>query len=196
VAEFSRRLGTELVEKALADEGCVPDWDREPAAASLLARSLGRVAGTSLACALTLGLPVVAVGAPVEAYMPATARHLNTGLVIPPHAEVANAIGAVVNGVVQHLRVLVQPHDGAYRFHLPGEVRDFADLEEGVAHARHQAGLHVQAMARQAGAAQTELQVAREDHMAPDAYGGVIYIGTELTFTAVGGPGLRPVSQG
>jgi N-methylhydantoinase A/oxoprolinase/acetone carboxylase beta subunit len=142
-------------------------------------------------CSLSLRLPIVAVGAPVQAYLPQTAGHLRTELFIPGHAEVANAIGAVVNGVVQRLRVLIQPREAGYRCHLPGEVCDVADLEEGVARARQAATARLLAQAREAGAGQVEVQMAREDRVARDAYGGEIFVGTELLFTAVGGPGLR-----
>ncbi|MBI2503463.1 MAG: hydantoinase/oxoprolinase family protein [Candidatus Latescibacteria bacterium] len=191
VAELSRRLGTELLAKALGDEDCPPGWECEPGAGALLGRSLGRVPESAVECSLALRLPIVAVGAPVQAYLPETARHLRTGLVIPEHAEVANAIGAVVNGVVQRLRVLIQPRGQGYRCHLPGEVCDVADLEEGVARARRAAADHLQSQARQAGTVQTEVQMTREDRTATDAYGGEIYVETELVFTAVGGPGLR-----
>jgi N-methylhydantoinase A/oxoprolinase/acetone carboxylase beta subunit len=196
VAEFSRRLAAELAAKALADEGCPPAWEEEPGATALLGRALGRVPDTSLSCALTLNAPVVAVGAPVEAYLPEAAGYLHTELVIPPHAGVANALGSVATGVVQRLRVLVRPHDVLYRFHLPEQVLDFADLETGIARAQETVVPHLQALARQAGAPQTEVQMTREDRTAPDGYGGggEIYVESELVFTAVGGPGLRPAN--
>ena len=191
VAEFSRRLGTELLAKALGDEHCLPGWEHEPGARALLDRSLGRVPASEVECTMALRLPIVAVGAPVQAYLPATASHLRTNLVIPEHAEVANAIGAVVNGVVQRLRVLIQPRGQGYRCHLPGKVCDVRDLEEGVARSLQSATEHLQVLAMQAGAVQTEVQMVREDRTATDAYGGEIYVETRLVFTAVGGPGLR-----
>ena len=197
VDDFSGRLSAELVSKALSDDGTPPDWENEPAAAALLARALGSHPDSPLACQVTLCEPVVAVGAPVEAYMPAAAAHLHTDLSIPEHAEVANAVGAVVNGVVQRLRVLVRPHDLFYRFHLPDGVHDFQDIESGIDHACQAATAHLRSLARQAGAEQTEVQMVRQDSMAPDGYGGSgeIFIESELIFTAVGGPGLGPLPQ-
>ena len=98
--------------------------------------------------------------------MPRVAEQLHTRLIIPPHAEVANAVGAVAGGVVQRQRVLITPLDDgeALRLHLPEGVRDFRDLEEAVAYA--QAGRWSPgwtSSARQAGADQVEVQMARED---------------------------------
>jgi hypothetical protein len=48
----------------------------------------------------------------------------------------------------------------------------------------------IEALARRAGAAQIEVQMAREDKDASVkvGWGDQIYLGTELTFTAVGRP--------
>ncbi|MEW6755418.1 MAG: hypothetical protein AB1505_31220 [Candidatus Latescibacterota bacterium] len=71
-------------------------------------------------------------------------------------------------------------------------MEDFLDLEEGIAHARQVANAHLQSLARQAGAPQTEVCMVRQDRRAPDGYGGggEIFAESELVFTAVGGPGL------
>ena len=194
VASVSQRAATALISKVLSDEAALPDWERESSAAALLARALDRVSDSDLACQLTLRQPMVAVGAPVGAYLPATAQVLHTDLVIPDHAEVANAIGAVAGSVVQQLEVIIRPVDGDQRFrlHLPDGVRDFPTLEEGVAYARQTVPPQLEALARQAGADQVEVQTGRVDQSVPvqAGWGQEIYLGTRLTFTAVGRPGL------
>jgi N-methylhydantoinase A/oxoprolinase/acetone carboxylase beta subunit len=192
VVEVSNRVTTELISKVLSDEATPPVWEREPSAAALLARAMGNVPSSDLDCQLGLRQPVVAVGAPVEAYLPRVARQLHTELVIPSHAEVANAVGAVVGGVVQQLRVMIRPLDADQRFrlHLPDGVRDFSTVEEGMAYAQKVVPVQLKALARQAGAGQVEVQMSRVDRGAPVAvgWGQHVYLGTELTFTAVGRP--------
>jgi N-methylhydantoinase A/oxoprolinase/acetone carboxylase beta subunit len=192
VQGVSKRAATALVSKVLSDESHVPDWQREPTAALLLERALDGGQEGDLAFALTLHRPVVAIGAPVEAYMPRVAERLHTELLIPPHAEVANAVGAVAGGVVQRQRVLITPLEGSegLRLHLPDGVRDFGDREEAVAYARAQMEPWMKALARQAGAAQVEVQMARPDKevLVRAGWGDTIYLGTELTFTAAGRP--------
>lgn len=192
LAAVSDRLATELVSKVLGDEGASPDWAREPAAAALLDRALHGVDGCDLACQLTLRRPIVAIGAPVQAFMPAVARNLATELVIPPHAEVANAVGAVAGSVVQRARARISAiEDGqVYRLHLPDRVLDLDSLEAAVDYASAVVPRYVEALAREAGAGQVQVQVNREDHSAPISpdFGDTIYLDTELTFTAVGRP--------
>jgi len=188
----SDRAATALVSKALSGKAGPPRWEHEPTAALLLERALDHGDGQSsaLACALTLRQPVVAIGAPVAAYMPRVAEQLHTRLIIPPHAAVANAVGAVVGGVVQRQQVLVSPLDDRLRLHLPDGVHDFALLEEAVAFAQGWMRTWLEAQARHAGAAQVEIQIDRRDTYAPvgAGWGEQVYLGTELNFTAVGRP--------
>jgi len=188
----SNRVAMELVSKVLEDEVGPPNWEREPSAAALLERALSNPGDGELGCELTLRRPLVAIGAPVEAYMPLVAERLHTELIIPPHAEVANAVGAVAGGVVQRLRVLISSLDGGGRFrlHLPDGVHDFGDLEQAVRHAQQVMLPHAEALAQQAGAEQVEVRMARTDRRAEvgGGWGEEIYLGTELIFTAVGRP--------
>lgn len=192
VQGVSDRVATELVSKVLEDEVGPPDWEREPTAAALLNRALNISRDGDLNCELTLRRPLVAIGAPVEAYMPRVAEQLHTELIIPPHAEVANAVGAVAGGVIQRLRVLISPLDGGeqFRLHLPDGVHDFADLEQAVHYAQQVMSARAEALARQAGAGQVEVQMTRADRRARvgAGWGQEVYLGTELSFTAVGRP--------
>jgi N-methylhydantoinase A/oxoprolinase/acetone carboxylase beta subunit len=197
VTEVSNRAATALITKVLGDEAQMPDWQRESTAALLLERALNDGHDDHLACALTLRQPIVAIGAPVEAYVPRLAERLHTRLIIPPHAEVANAVGAVVGGVVLRQRVLILPRkDGdGLRIHLPQGIRDFYDLEEAVRYTQAQMKPWMETMARQAGTTQVDVQMTRHDRDVLVSAGWVdrIYLGTELVFTAVGRP--SPATQ-
>lgn len=198
VEGLSDRVSRALVSKVLGDEEGLPRWEEEPTAAALLARALGKVPQSNLACRLRLQRPVVAIGAPVEAYMPRVAQQLQTDLVIPEHAGVANAVGAVAGGVALQQRVLIQPLDGdkQYRLHLPDRVADLSSVEEAVAYAREVVPARLAGQARAAGADQVEVQMTRVDQQAPvrGGWGDQIYLGTELTFRAVGRP--SPAREG
>ncbi len=186
----SDRVSKALVTKVLSDEGTLPHWDQERTAEEMLSRALGRRRGSNLGCQVRLRHPIVAIGAPVEAYMPRTARQLHTDLIIPPYAEVANAVGAVTGTVVQQIRVTIQPlNENQFRLHLPDAVHDFPTLEASVYYAEKTMSEKVDSMARQAGAAHVEVRSEREDTIAP-VQGDRIYLGTELEFTAVGRPRL------
>jgi len=194
VSNLSDRASTELVSKVLSDEGVHPDWGQELIATALLQRALEADPDSDLGCQLTLNRPVVAIGAPVEAYFPRIAQQLHTEVIIPPHAPVANAIGAVVGGVMQQMRTEIHPldEDACFRAHLPEGVRDFSSLNEAVQYAQRVVSAQLEEQARQAGADQVEVTMIREDKSAPmrGGWGQEIFLGTELVFTAVGRPSL------
>jgi N-methylhydantoinase A/oxoprolinase/acetone carboxylase beta subunit len=198
VSGVSDRVTTALVSKVLNDEVGLPDWEHEPSSSALLARAMGNVNQSDLGCAFKLNKPIVAIGAPVEAYLPRVAEQLHTELIIPDHADVANAVGAVAGGVVQQIEATLRPlsDDHHVRLHLPDAVLDFPSVEDGVAFAQRVVPVQLETLARNAGADQVQVQMIRVDQNAPTqgGWGEPIYLGTELTFTAVGRPSLaQPV---
>ncbi|MBN1934479.1 MAG: hydantoinase/oxoprolinase family protein [Anaerolineae bacterium] len=191
---MSDRVAAALVEKVMVDEAGACDWSGDHAASAMLARALGHAPDSDLACWFALRQPIVAVGAPVAAYMPRAAERLHTELIIPEHSGVANAVGAVVGGVVQRQRVLIQPMDfeAFYRLHLPDGVHDFAMLQESVDYAGRVVSERVERLARESGAQQVELRIERRDLIAPvrGDWGQEVFVGAELIFTAVGRPAI------
>ncbi len=189
---LAQRVATELVSKVCEDAGIRPDWEGQPVAGFLLRQALDGRPDAELQCAFSLPRPVVAIGAPVAAYLPQVAAALHTELVIPPHAEVANAVGAVAGGIIQRRQALISPLGGEsrVRLHLPDGVHDFAQVEAAVQYAQAVMLPWVEALATQAGAEQVVTQMTRYDQIAPVAgtVGGEVYLGTELTFIATGRP--------
>ncbi|MDF1514964.1 MAG: hydantoinase/oxoprolinase family protein [Anaerolineae bacterium] len=203
--EMSDRISSELVTKVLVDEGSPPDWHNEPAATAFLARALSLHPGSDLDCRFSLRRPVVAVGAPVRAYMPATAQQLHTELIIPEQADVANALGAVAGSVVQRATALVRPVDFGerYRLYLSGNLsaqvpsRDFDDLESCVTQAQALIPGYLIALAKAAGAGHVEIKYERRDLEVPvrEHIGQTVFLETELAYTAVGRPASSTVSN-
>jgi hypothetical protein len=124
--------------------------------------------------------------------MPGVARRLSAEVLIPPHADVANAIGAVTGSVVQRIQVQITPlgEGDQLRVHLPEGVQDFASLEDATAHTRRVMLAHVEQLALQAGGEEIETHVNQRDFWIPvlGATSDKLYLGSELTFSAVGRP--------
>jgi N-methylhydantoinase A/oxoprolinase/acetone carboxylase beta subunit len=144
-----------------------------------------------LGVALSLHKPLVAIGAPVRTYYPGVARSLHTQLVIPDHAEVANAVGAVVGSIMQSVRVLITPQDGGelFRAHCEDGVHDFPELEAAAGYALDTASTRAEELARRAGAVSVQMSTAREDHNAVAA-GEEFFVQSLITATATGRPHL------
>jgi N-methylhydantoinase A/oxoprolinase/acetone carboxylase beta subunit len=102
---------------------------------------------------IRLTAPLIAIGAPASAFYPEIARRLGAPLVVPEHAAVCNAVGAVAGVVSETCDVLVnQPSFKVFRVHDPAGIRDYSDAQEAIADAtRVSRGLAL-AAARRAGA--------------------------------------------
>ncbi|MBC7317084.1 MAG: hypothetical protein H5T70_11740, partial [Chloroflexi bacterium] len=178
---IAREIVRKLVREAL------PGDDLSAADAWLLERALAPREEDSLFCQLTLKPTLTAIGAPVGTYFPQVARLLNARLEIPPHAEVANAIGAVVGSVVCRLHIPILPdEEGRLHVHLPDRTAQFADLERAVAYAEALGRQLALEQALRAGAETPQISVSRQDHRAPIGQGGVdeLWVRTVIEITA------------
>ncbi len=137
---------------------------------------------------LALATPLVAIGAPVQAYYPEVARRLHSSLSIPPHAAVCNAVGAVAGVVSQTVDVLVnQPSFGVFRVHDPAGARDFKTAEPAIEYARALSQRLALESARRAGAADPHVESALIEHRAH--MGAADYLAEALVrSTATGRP--------
>jgi N-methylhydantoinase A/oxoprolinase/acetone carboxylase beta subunit len=139
----------------------------------------------------TLGLaqPLIAIGAPVEAYYPEVARRLGATLSIPQHAAVCNAVGAVAGVVSQTVEVLVnQPTFNVFRVHDPAGSRDYSDAQPALEHAQRAAGELALAAARRAGAADPHLETSVSEKRAQVSPGTDYLAEAVARATATGRP--------
>jgi N-methylhydantoinase A/oxoprolinase/acetone carboxylase beta subunit len=188
------RSGEVLVESLLAEEGEAPLEAGTGPGRRLVRRALQPRAAAQaglLAPSLGLTLPLVAVGAPAGTYYPVLAERLGARQVVPPHAEVCNAVGAVAGGVSQRVRILITaPGEHRYRVHLPDGLRDFTDRDEALALAREAARDIARSQAIAAGAVAPETELEEIGRVAEMAGGDPIFVEAEVIATAAGRPRL------
>ena len=99
------------------------------------------------------GVPIVVIGAPAATYAPRIGSLLGTAAVVPPHAEVANAVGAAVAQVrITKQVTITAPRRGSYRAHWGDDPPIWHSLDEARDWAAAQATAAAQAEAAAAGA--------------------------------------------
>jgi len=132
--------------------------------------------------------PIIGLGASAPVYYPAVAERLGSEAVIPEHADVANAVGAVVGRIRAVATALISsPSAGIYRLHLDEAPRDFRDLAEAAAFAEGVLGERATEEARRNGADDIRLSHKREDKTAT-VEGSPMFIESRLSATASGRP--------
>ncbi len=206
VEQVVRQSGRVILDAVIVDQAGIDDRHWGTLGRYMIAQALRPElsAEDRLAVELRLKMPLVAIGAPVGAYYPEIARRLHTRLVIPPHAEVSNAVGAVVGGVAQKVAIAIsQPQEGIYRVHARDGLRDFVDLDEAADAASAAARAQARDLALRAGAADIEIVVERADKIFEEPSGLKIFLESAIVATAFGRPALardarheKPVEAG
>jgi N-methylhydantoinase A/oxoprolinase/acetone carboxylase beta subunit len=140
--------------------------------------------------------PVIAVGAPAQTFFPDAAAHLGVKLSLPQHAEVANAFGAVMGSVVQHVHVTVtQPLHGQFIVHSDREPMHFSDLARAISTAKELAREKAHKLAIAAGAASVEIRISSDDNHIHHDVDGDLFLETRVTATATGRPDIREIQN-
>jgi N-methylhydantoinase A/oxoprolinase/acetone carboxylase beta subunit len=177
-----------LLETAFAEED--PGFDLPPEALArhvLLQRGLAGHRGL-LRIDAGLNLPVVGLGASAASYYPAVGERLGTDMILPEHAGVANAIGAVVGRVIMRQSgTVTSPGEGKFRVHLDAGPEDFGEPESALALLEAVLTRAARDRAKAAGAAEIEVQVSRNIRTA-GVEGREVFVEADVTVEASGRP--------
>ncbi|MHC4481439.1 MAG: hydantoinase/oxoprolinase N-terminal domain-containing protein [Planctomycetota bacterium] len=158
--EVERRLALALMRRELSADGAEPSTGRFEQVRPLLEKAL-EGEGPDPYCLRWQQLrPVVGIGAPVAAFLPGACRLLGTEPTIPPHADVANAIGAVTSQVTVRTRFRIRPGEfGTYVLYGPAGRTEFSRLEEAETAARRRVVEALRRRGRLFGAGTEEVNV-------------------------------------
>ncbi|TNF58479.1 MAG: hydantoinase/oxoprolinase family protein, partial [Rhodobacteraceae bacterium] len=168
VARLQEDTVLALLETAFAEEA--PGFDGIPAD---LARHVITMRGLDghrglLRLDVGLNVPVVGLGASAPSYYPTVGARLGCDMILPEHAGVANAVGAVVGQVtVRRGGTVTSPAEGRYRVHLDEGPEDFGAADAALARLEQVLSEYVQGEARAAGAEDIRLRVTRDIRTAP-----------------------------
>jgi len=181
-----RRSGEAVLAAAFAHDGLPGESVRQQVVQAALDRRF-----TVAQVSVGLALPLVGLGASAPVYYPMVAALLGAAAIVPPHAGVANAVGAVVGRVrLAHECVVTAPQQGQFLVHVTGEAPAmFTELELALDFARE----HLrEALARDMAAAGAPVFNTREQWLSHtvDLNGFDLFVEGTLTLTASGRPQL------
>lgn len=134
---------------------------------------------------------LVAVGAPVASFYPEVAQPINSELIIPEHAAVSNAIGAVASKVRQRVAITItEAIQGVYRVHALDVIKDFEDFDEAVNFAKSVAGDAAEQKAQQAGADYLTIEHTVEQNKVSNSIDGDVFFEATVVAIAEGLPSI------
>lgn len=159
VQRLTRQSSHAILEACLTDDG---ETGIEPAKSRAIARSLDRQPGV-VRFSLALDRPLIGLGASAPVYYPAIAEELAAPAVIPDHADVANAIGAVAGQIRETVTVFVtSPEEGIFLLNGSGETLRFVLESEALDAARARAVEHARSLAARSGLAEPHVELIEE----------------------------------
>lgn len=193
-AAVDKKLAIEVISKFISDETSFSSVLGCDVCALLVDNALGQSKSNNsgISVKMQANMPLIAIGAPVHAYFPKVADLLGTELIIPEHAEVANAVGAITGSIVEFVEVTLTPvyaPFGIDHFSVftPLDKRDFEKLSEAAAYATEIVERLAVEKARRAGAEEVEVQLTRTDQQGSVAQGegDDVFLGANIKAIAV-----------
>ncbi|PUB11076.1 hydantoinase/oxoprolinase N-terminal domain-containing protein [Yoonia sediminilitoris] len=193
VDQLTRQTVDYLLQAAFAEDG----WgDPETLASHPLA--MAGLDGTSglIKVDLALGLPVVGLGASAHSYYGAVGDRLKTRVIVPDHAGVANAVGAVVGQVsMQATGSVTSPGPGRFVAHLHSGPQGFetaqAALDAMESALRSQTNQQAQASGVEAPQLRAQIDIAEAQ-----VEGQAMFVSAEIKVTASGRPRIAVTTDG
>ncbi len=163
IDQLTEQTSLTLLEAAFAEEaddfGLAP---KDLARHVLTQRGLAQHRGL-LALDAALNVDVVGLGASAPSYYPAVGDRLRCQMVLPDHAGVANAIGAVVGRLtLRRSGTVTSPTEGRYRVHLEDGPQDFGASDEALALLERVLRAEAEGAVRDAGAEDIRVVVDRD----------------------------------
>ena len=113
-----------------------------------------------LSVSLTPTIPVVAVGGPAAVFYPEVGRRLNSEIVIPTNAEVANAIGAAIGRIkIRKVIEITGVESGGYHIHHQSKPVFSINAGDALERARQLADSYVRNKASSMGGSSPEINI-------------------------------------
>ncbi|MCG7520340.1 hydantoinase/oxoprolinase family protein [Ruegeria sp. Ofav3-42] len=188
VDQLTEQTSLTLLETAFAEEADdfgIPSADL--ARHVLTQRGLAKHRGL-LALDAALNVDVVGLGASAPSYYPAVGDRLHCKMILPEHAGVANAIGAVVGRLtLRKSGTVTSPSEGRFRVHLEDGPQDFSESDKALALLESVLRDQAEGAVRQAGASDIRVVVDRDIRTAR-VEAQDVFVEAQVTVEASGRP--------
>jgi len=188
VDQLTEQTSMTLLESVFSEEQALfGNSPKELARHVLLQRGLAGHRGL-LALDARVNVDVIGLGASAPCYYPAVGERLRCRMILPEHAGVANAIGAVVGRITQRRSgTVTSPSEGKFRVHFETGPQDYAASAEALGALEAVLRADAVAAAEAAGAGDIHVHVSHDIRTA-EVEARPIFVEALLTVEASGRP--------
>ncbi|OPZ82540.1 MAG: Acetophenone carboxylase gamma subunit [bacterium ADurb.Bin429] len=127
---FAYWMTLHLMHRVIRQHHSVPNFPHTAADRALLDMAADASNLNGLTLTAHFDHPLVVIGAPAHALGYSAARKLGAKLLVPEHAEVANAVGAITGVLTLMVEATINPDEDRYIVHSPAERRVFTSLDD------------------------------------------------------------------
>jgi N-methylhydantoinase A/oxoprolinase/acetone carboxylase beta subunit len=193
--QIIHRLSMELLKKLLGDE-ILPDTMDDCYVCQTLFTNWLTPGKEGLNVVFSFSHPLIGIGAPVHHFLPGAAKYLNAECIIPPDADVANAIGAITSEIMVCRHVRVKPdQEGGFTIEGLSGAKTFDDFDDANAYAVNALVEKVQRIGVHAGASRGRVEIHAEDKTVHTSYGDELFLGRTITARFRGRPDLSRLTD-
>lgn len=146
------------------DQGMISMSDSE-AAMYLLERAFGSKPSSVIDPQIHLKKRLVAIGAPAGVWLREAGKLLHEDVLVPEHADVANAYGAAVGQVTETVEILISLDKGKYLLNMPWSRMECGSKEEATFYAIHEGRKHIEHLLADAGCRDWKIEEKFSDIM-------------------------------
>lgn len=180
---IKNKLNREIIEGTL-ENGVKGPY--VPGRFTSFAKTLADIKSDFISFNVVANQPIIGIGAPVRAYLPDVCVEFGTEPVIPPHAEVANAVGAVAGRIALKTKATVSlSSDGDYLVHTQLDFKAFTEIEEAENYAVSQVRKILAKRVRDDYSGLRFRYDIKSDRQNADSMDGSVFIETSVVGTAV-----------
>lgn len=187
---LEKDLAKELLRKQLAKDVNV-DEDKETELSRHLMECILSGKKTTYYINVRLENPIIGIGAPVHYFLPKAGKRLSAEVIIPEHADVANAAGAVTSHIMIKQKVSIQPdYSGCFAVQGIEGGKQFKDIDKAEAWAVNYLKHTIQNMGRLSGTSRKTVEIKIMDRIANAGDGTSLFLERTIAGTLSGSPDL------
>ncbi len=185
-----RRVALELLKKQL-DEEVEPDGLETCGICRALMNNLFNSGTDDYRVRIHLHRPVIGIGAPATHFVPRAGSALGAKIILPPDADVANAVGAITSEVRVSRQVQIKPgSDGDFIVTGIEGVRSFRDFDQANDWALGALKDKTLILGRSAGTSREDVNMTVDDNISTAGDGAQLFLGRTITAHLKGRPDL------
>lgn len=107
--------------------------------------------------------PIIAIGAPAEAWLTHLSQLFNAEVIVPPDADVANSYGAAVAQITEEVELVISKNKSTFVLNCPWDRTVYDNMDEAMFYAVHEGRKHIEHILQDYGCKRWDIEETSEN---------------------------------